>query len=495
MVVHFATSRFGSSPVSTRFETASRPTQYGAHSVSSDCTRRFRPSVIRSRGLRAALASALVLAVAACDLGKVNEPAPDAALVAEVRALAAERGITRMPDPPVVRRKLAELGQLLAFDKVLSGNRNMACITCHRPEFGTGDARSLAIGEGATGLGPARVHPGAAFEARNALPLYNSWFPNNLFWDGRVSVDAAGVFHTPAGDQLTSEMAAVMEFGPVSAFGLFPFTDHLEMRGGPGTNDIADIADDDFEGIWAALMNRLGAIPEYRVLFEQAYPGQRFDDMTFAHASNAIAAFVIENLTFNDSPWDRFLAGDDHALSLEQLNGAKRFMNAPCARCHNGPTFSDEQFHNVGLAQFGPGRGNGPSGRDDFGRMNVTGDPADIYKFRTPMLRNVELTGPYGHAGQFTHLSDFIAHYSQSDLKLLAYTDADIPEPVLVGTLLDNKQAVIDMRSPIILGVAFDSVFVREVTAFLRALTDERARNVAHLTPKRVPSGLAVDRF
>lgn len=471
------------------------PSRFGLSVMPSDQSRCPRPSVLRYRGCRATLVLSILLVVAACEVNQVSEPGPDATLVAEVRALAAERGITRMPDPPVVRRKLADLGQLLAFDKVLSGNRNMACITCHRPEFGTGDSRSLAIGEGATGLGPDRVHPDHPFEARNALPLYNTWFLDNLFWDGRVSVDASGAFHTPAGDALTPEMATVLEFGPVSAFGLFPFTDHLEMRGKPGTNEIADIPDGDFQAIWGALMKRLGAIPEYRGLFEQAYPGQHFDEMTFAHATNAIAAFVIANLTFNDSPWDRFLAGENNALTLEQLNGAKRFMNAPCSRCHNGPTFSDEQFHNVALAQFGPGKGNGSSGRDDFGRMNITGDPGDIYKFRTPMLRNVELTGPYGHAGEFTHLSDFIDHYSHSDVKLQDYTNADIPEPLLVGTLVDNKEAVINTRDPIILPVAFDSVFVREVTAFMRALTDERARNVAHLIPRRVPSGLPVDRF
>ena len=110
-------------------------------------------------------------------------------------------------------------------------------------------------------------------------------------------------------------------------------------------------------------------------MFEEAYPGQRFEQMTFAHASNAIAGFFIDRLSFNNSPWDRFLAGDDEALTEVQLQGAKNFMSARCSICHNGPALTDNEFHNVAVAQFGPGKGDGPGGRDDFGRMRETGNP------------------------------------------------------------------------------------------------------------------------
>ena len=179
-------------------------------------------------------------------------------------------------------------------------------------------------------------------------------------------------------------------------------------------------------------MDRLGRIQEYRRLFEAAYPGQQFDDMTFAHASNAIAGFLIDRLAFNNSPWDRFLAGDDEALTDVQLQGAKNFMSARCSICHNGPAFTDNQFHNVAVAQFGPGKGTA-RGRDDFGRMRVTGHAADRYAFRTPPLRNVELTGPYGHDGAFTGLRDFVDHYSESDIKLRNFDIIEL-EPLLRGT-------------------------------------------------------------
>src|SRR5512140_2113723 len=126
--------------------------------------------------------------------------------------------------------------------------------------------------------------------------------------------------------------------------------------------------------------------------------------MSLAHASTVIGVFCVYRLSFNDTPWDRFLAGDDRAMTATQLEGAQTFLTLKCSICHNGATFSDEQFHNVAVPQIGPGEGNGATSLDDFGRMNVTGDPADQYRFRTTPLRNVELTGPYGHDGAITSL-------------------------------------------------------------------------------------------
>ena len=459
---------------------------------------RFRPPPLRALVLP-------ILLLAACteeDPASPDSIRPGFGLSAEewrqvsmqVRALADERDITPMPPRQHVRPSLVNLGRVLAFDPILSGNRDISCMTCHVPKLGTGDGRAQSIGQGAQGLGPDRIHPSGAFIPRNAPPLFNLHLQDRLFWDGRVATEG-GSFRTPAGEQLTWDMTEVFEFGALSALPLFPVLSREEMRSTAGDNELADLPDHDARAIWAALMRRLGDIPEYRTLFERAYPGTPFGEMTFAHASNAIAGFFVGAFTFDDAPWDRFLRGNDRAVTEEQLAGALKFMNAPCAQCHNGPTFSDDDFHNVALAQFGPGQGNGPSGRDDFGRMNVTGDPADIYKFRSTPLRNVELTAPYGHAGEFNDLARFIDHYSLSADKLRAYRDEDIPEALLRGTLLaDNIEQIIAMRDPLILPVAFDSVFTREVTAFMRALTDPHARNIERWVPRRVPSGLPVER-
>jgi cytochrome c peroxidase len=413
-------------------------------------------------------------------------------LAQEVRQLAEDRGIGPLAGPPRVRPALVHLGQALAFDRILSGNRDISCMTCHLPPFATGDARSLAIGQGATGLGPARVHPRGIFIPRNAPSLFNLHALEPLFWDGRVSVGARGRFHTPAGAQLTPAMTRVFEFGALSALPLFPVLSRSEMRADAG-NQLAAIPDGDEQRVWRALMRRLGEVREYREMFEQAYPGTKFERMTFAHASNAIAGFLTDRLAFNKSPWDRFLAGDDEAMTGQQLVGAKDFLSARCSICHNGPAFTDNQFHNVALAQLGPGEGDGADGRDDFGRMRVTGDPRDRYRFRTTPLRNVELTGPYGHDGAFVELRGFVDHYSESDLKLRNFDPTQL-EPALQGTVLQNLEAILATRDTLLRGVVLPASTIDEVTEFLRALTDPAARDLSAVVPPSVPSGLPVDR-
>jgi cytochrome c peroxidase len=407
------------------------------------------------------------------------------ALAAEVRLLTAGRGITELPKPPQVRPALVQLGQALAFDKLLSGNRDISCMTCHLPSLGTGDARSFSIGQGGTGLGPDRTHPEGAFIPRNSPQVFNLFAVTDLFWDGRVSRDVAGNYHTPAGLHLTSAMTQVFEFGAVSAQPLFPVLSREEMRAFGG-NELAAIPDDQEQQIWAGLMARLGAIPEYRHMFEKAYPGKRFEQMTFAHASNAIAGFLIDRLSFNNSPWDRFLRGNDEAMTQVQLQGAKNFMSARCSICHNGPALTDNKFHNVAVAQFGPGKGDGLLKNDDFGRFRESGVAADKYAFRTPALRNVELTAPYGHDGAFFSLREFVDHYSESDIKLTNFT--------LAGeTVLANKAEILATRDPLLEGVVFAPQTVDEVTEFMKALTDPSARNLAGVVTGRVPSGPSVE--
>lgn len=190
----------------------------------------------------------------------------------------------------------------------------------------------------------------------------------------------------------------------MSAQALFPVTSREEMRGQAGENEQADLEDGDFSGIWAALMLRLSQTGEYPELFEAAYPGADFEDMTFAHAANAIASFEVATFESRQSPWERFLDGDDVAMSEPQLRGAVAFFERGCASCHRGVGLSDFRHHNIGMPQLGPGKGAGPDGDDDFGRGGVTDQGRDRYAFRTPILTNTELTAPYGHAGQFASL-------------------------------------------------------------------------------------------
>jgi len=432
-----------------------------------------------------------------------------AQLIESTRNSIAVRGVTAIPDPPAVRQPLVDLGQALLFDKILSGNRELSCMSCHPPQFGSDDDRQLSIG--VTGVGVAVNRTGdfvAGEEGRNAPPAFNMHVMRVLFWDGRVEQLPDGSFRQPAGDQLTAEMAAVAEFGAISVLPMFPVTSRDEMRGYGTQNELAAIPDGQFQQIWSAAMARLGAIPQYRAMFEAAYPGQSFDSMTFAHAANAMAGFLVSQFAANQSPWDDFLRGNDDALSLEELRGAEVFMRT-CVNCHGDSMGSDQQFHNTALAQFGPGPrsgGGGPSGRDDFGRERVTGNPGDRYKFRTTPLRNVQATGPFGHAGEIVELNEFVRHYSvrlEGDTPIgtppgpaqnLREYDVRQIEDRLESTLLTNTDDILANIDPLFVnGSPIQPSFVAPISAFMRANTDkESLKRMQHATPASVPSGLPV---
>ena len=455
---------------------------------------------------KSALACALVmcaLAVAACS-DHPDAPSPLAPVASaardqqatppvtatQLRELAVARGFAPVPPRPFVRPELVKLGQALAFDPILGGNRNVACTTCHLPAFALGDAKALSVGEGGEGFGPARTHPQGTFIARNAPPFFNMATMRRLFWDGRVELTAPGHVNTPAGSQITPEMQRSFEYGAISAIGMFPVTSRAEMRGLSG-NELADIPDDDNPAIWRGLMKRLGEIPEYRRLFRQAYPERAFDELTFADASNAIGGFLVSAGYSADSPWDRFLRGNNQALTAAQMEGATTFLALKCSTCHSGALLSDQEFHDVAVAQIGPGEGDGLSLHDDFGRMRVTGNVADRYRFRTTPLRNVELTGPYGHDGSFSSLRAFVEHYSESDAKLLAFDPMTL-EPSLRGTLQATAPDILLQRDPLLEGVVLAPEVVDKLMAYMSALTDPAARDLTHMIPQRVPSGLPV---
>jgi enediyne biosynthesis protein E4 len=446
------------------------------------------------------------------------------ALVADVLQLAAIHEVTPIPPAPPVRDELFELGRSLAFDKILSGNENISCMTCHDPRapMHTGDGRHLALGEGGIGVGPDRIAGGIV--PRNSTPLFNLHALDAMFWDLRVELapnegdGGLAQLRTPARNELTPEMKSVFEFGVASAQAMFPVVSRVEMRGqqftnAPNDNEVAD--DLDFQGIWSSLMARLGEIPQYVAMFEAAYPGTAFEDMTFAHAANAIAGFEIRAFEARGSDFQRFLEGEVDALSDSALRGARDFFEAGCATCHSGPMLTDERAHNTGLAQFGPGKGDGPFNNDDFGRAgdrvpfelgripggpdtpnphcNNDQNPHDLYAFRTAPLHNVALTGPWGHAGQFSDLRDFVAHYGDPEDALRNYDmEAQIhpSEWALLNTRVDNVEAILSCLSPYTQVTIPD---MDDMIAFLESLTDPGSLDLAWTIPDSVPSGLPVD--
>lgn len=426
--------------------------------------------------------------------GGVDVPTED--LVPRVRMLAQRFDARPTPPAPEVEDAMWTLGQALAFDKILSGNGDVSCMTCHHPSVGTDDDRALPLGVGGEGLGAART--GGALIPRNAPALFNLHAYRTMFWDSRVQRQD-GVIVTPAAGHIDGEMLSVLEgseLGLVSAQALFPVTSREEMRGYVGENDLAELADDDFSGIWAGLMLRLGETAEYPGLFEAAYPGANFEEMTFAHAANAIASFEVATFESRQSPWERFLEGDDAAMSEPQLRGAVDFFERGCASCHRGVGLSDFRSHNIGMPQLGPGKGHGVDGDDDFGRGGVTDEGRDRYAFRTPVLTNTELTAPYGHAGQFASLRRHIEHYADPRASLGGYAIEDeVDDPGLWGMFVDNIEAVLADLSPRLRGVRLrtdDEEAVDALLDFMEALTDADVTEMAGVVPDSVPSGLPV---
>lgn len=404
----------------------------------------------------------------------VDDVVPDPAVNGDdaLRDQLLELGFRATPPPPPVSDALYTLGQALVFDPILSGNRDIACLSCHHPDLATSDGEVLSRGVDGTVI------------ARNAPALCNLHALPTMFWDNRVRRAPDGSLVTPAGADLTAEMEATLTYGVVAAQAMFPVVSREEMRGQPGENGLADMSDDDYAGIWAALMDRLRDEPAYVALLEDAYPDEPVETMTFAHAANAIAAFEIEAFASVGSPFERFLAGED-TLTPAQRRGATAFVDGGCARCHVGPGLSDARLHNTGLAQIGPGVGEGPSGLEDRG--------AGDWRFRTPPLTNTTLTGPWGHAGQYDTLVGFVEHYRNPARELEDYDVLDhLADPTLFTTRFEGADAqIVATLDPLMRGPQ-PRIDVVAVVDLLEALEDPAARELGEVVPGAVPSGLDV---
>lgn len=401
------------------------------------------------------------------------------------------------PDPAKVT-----LGQALFFDKELSGNRDMACSTCHLPLQHTSDGLSVSIGVGGLdGVGPRRRNaPDRMLHPRNSPDLFNRGRPElaTMFWDIRVNGSKAGGFNSPAKDLLPGDDMDSL----LAVLAMFPVTARDEMRGMPGDfekfgNELAPIDDEDFTAMWEALIDRLLAHEGYVTLFNQAYPNTPPEELRFQHAANGIAAFISKAFAFTNSPWDRYLAGDKSVLTDEAKQGALLFLGqANCSRCHAGNLLTDQLTHNLAMPQVGPGNKKEQPGID-LGRAGETGDPADNYAFRTPPLRNVALTGPWTHAGAYTSLEAVVRHHLNPEQALRSYDPAQLRDD-LQSTFQNDEtylSAQLSQLDPLVATpVALSDREFEQLMAFLHALTDPAAINLTNVVPKSVPSGLPIDK-
>ena len=452
---------------------------------------------------------AIALAITACvapsgPSSPMTPPArmDDTALDRALRATLAGQGVTSLdpgvtPDPAKVA-----LGQMLFFDKELSGNRDTSCATCHQPALGTGDEQPLAVGTGGHGMAPERIRGAMRMMVpRNATELYNRGAPEwrTMFWDGRLRVGEDGGFIHPV--EFDTALPAGLD-NILAAQAMFPVTSRAEMRGGPKDfdlygqlNEVGGTGEYDLQAVWRALMARLQAIPQYVELFQAAYPDTPVAELGFQHAANALAAFQIDAFTLLDSPWDRYLAGDDAALSEEAKQGAQLFYGAAgCAECHSGNLLTDQQYYNIAVPQYGPGKGR-KNAYIDLGHARETQNSDDRFAFRTPPLRNVSLTGPWMHNGAYTTLEETVRHHldarqwcEQYDYEQLP---ADIRSDLVIKT--DSMAEMIERIDPLAAEPPLlADAEIAQIMDFLEALTDPAAADLSHVIPQTVPSGLPV---
>ena len=296
-----------------------------------------------------------------------------------------------------------ELGRLLFFDPILSQNNDMSCATCHNPNLGFSDGMQQSLGANGATL------------PRNAMSLWNVAYNTNFFWDGRAAT--------------LEEQADT------------PITNVDEMAGTP-----------------SEIESELKAIPAYVSLFEKAFGSK--DSVTYENVQNAIAAFE-RTLITNNSPFDKYAAGDVNALTPAQRRGLAIFRSAGtrCFECHSAPTFSDNSFSVTGV----PDLAGQPH---DAGRMEVENTSLDG-AFKAPTLRNIALTAPYMHNGAFETLEEVVEFYAKGGGRDAGVENIDIH--VLGFDLTDQEKS--------------------DLVAFLFALTDES--NLPEI-PENVPSGLVV---
>ena len=261
-------------------------------------------------------------------------------------------------DNPITPEKV-KLGKKLFGEKLLSRDRSLACKGCHQPKRAFTDGRAKAIGV------YGRQGP------RSVPTLVNRAYGRAFFWDGRTST---------LDEQVVKPIESESE---------------MDMTVGEA-------------------VDRLKRKSRYRKMFQQAFHREpNGEDL-----ARALASYV-RTIYSGDSPFDRYIYGDRNALSAQQRRGLRIFRGkGNCTACHIGPTFTDEEFHNTGVA-WRDGK------LQDEGRFAVTGEEEFRGAFKTPTLREVARTAPYMHDGSLATLKDVIDFYDDGGRKNL-YLDPEI---------------------------------------------------------------------
>jgi cytochrome c peroxidase len=248
-------------------------------------------------------------------------------------------------------------------------------------------------------------------------------------------------------------------------------------------------------------------LEEFQAAFASGLPAEQL--ISFDNIALAIAEYQ-RSQVFVATPWRAYVQGDNGAISETAKQGALHFLRTPeqggagCSQCHSGDFFTNEQHHTIGFPQVGPGKGDGDAGDDDFGRERETGLQEDRYRFRTPTLLNIEVTGPYTHSGAYTGLVQATDHYAVPDIFIDDFFAADgmcgLPQfrddpdcATRFPNVLANTQAAFqkmraeqtadpDATFPDVSQQTTQQQF-DQIRAFLLALTDPCVKDRACLAP------------
>jgi cytochrome c peroxidase len=308
----------------------------------------------------------LVLLAASALVSACNrEPAPAEGSAAAPEPLDPRTSplFAALPETVEVDAEKVELGRLLYHDPRLSSDGTISCASCHSIADGGDDGRPVSPGVGGQ-LGGV-----------NSPTTLNAAHQFVQFWDGR---------------------AATLE----------------EQAAGPVANPI------EMGHAWDAVVAFVAGEPAYAATFATEYP----DGVTQANITHAIAEF--ERTLITPAPWDRYLRGDDSAMTAEQLAGFQVFQSVGCTSCHSGMLLGGASYQKFGVVEnYFEDRGN-PTDADN-GRFNVTGIESDRHKFKVPTLRNVTLTAPYFHDGSHADLTQAVITMARYQLgRTLSAEDA-----------------------------------------------------------------------
>ena len=404
---------------------------------------------------------------------------------------------TRLGRP--VDDRLAEVGRLLFFDRVLSLTQDNSCAGCHGPNVAFNDALSISVGiENNLVVGEGREGP---HNLRRAPTVLNAALYPRLMWDNRFRSESLDPFDNSRGFVLPEPEGTSLSYlgHLLSAQSFTPVADRAEMAGFdfPGTS----------EEIRGEVARRVDDIPGYRSRFAEIYPV--VDDgapITYDHIAEALAEFQF-TLVRADAPLDAYARGDTSALTPSQKRGGILFLGTQglCFECHvtlgyASQLFSDFDAHNIAVPQIRPVESNmefdGPADNEDFGLERITGDPDDRYKFRTSPLRNVAYQPSFMHNGAYLCLEDAVRHHTDVYASLESYNNTILP-PSLWGPM-GPEQPMLD-RIHILSGDPPDLTDqdIDDLVAFMHALSDPDAHpdRLASLIPATVPSGLPLQDF